>query len=137
MTERYKSHTGKQIDVPAIFEKAAEGDKNAITVLDQTARYLAQGIAAIAAVANPEKVILGGSIGLRPEILSRVQNLMPHCFPYPVTVEASELGARAALIGAAAIGLGQLHNTLFGVDAPDGRISLPPAQAAALKEVAL
>ncbi|RVC58766.1 ROK family protein, partial [Mesorhizobium sp. M2A.F.Ca.ET.046.02.1.1] len=108
-----------------------------LTVLDETARYLAQGIAAIAAVANPEKVILGGSIGLRPEILSRVKDLMPLCFPYPVTVEAGELGARAALIGAAAIGLGQLHNTLFGVDAPDGRISLPTAQAAALKEVVL
>ena len=83
--------------------------------------------AAICAIANPEKVILGGSIGLRPEILSRVKELLPLCFPYPVTVEASELGARAAIIGAAAIGLGQLHNTLFGVDAPDGRISLPPA----------
>ncbi|WP_348526221.1 ROK family protein, partial [Mesorhizobium sp.] len=137
MTERYRSLTGAQVAVPAIFENAATGDKAALTVLDETARYLAQGIAAIAAVANPEKVILGGSIGLRPEILSRVKDLMPLCFPYPVTVEAGELGARAALIGAAAIGLGQLHNTLFGVDAPDGRISLPTAQAAALKEVVL
>ena len=66
-----------------------------------------------------------------------MQALLPLCFPYPVTVEASELGSRAALIGAAAIGLGRLHNTLFGVDAPDGRISLPPAQAAALKEATL
>nr|WP_318012197.1 ROK family transcriptional regulator [Mesorhizobium sp. CA14] len=137
MTERYRSLTGKQLAVPAIFENAGQGDKDALAVLDETARFLAQGIAAISAVANPEKVILGGSIGLRPEILSRVRTLMPLCFPYPVKVEASELGARAALIGAAAIGLGQLHNTLFGVDAPDGRISLPTAQAAALKEAAL
>jgi predicted NBD/HSP70 family sugar kinase len=137
MIERYKALTGKQATVPAIFENAGAGDKDALAVLDGTARHLAQGIATIAALANPEKVILGGSIGLRPEILSRVQALMPLCFPYPVTVEASGLGGRAALIGAAAIGLGQLHNTLFGVDAPDGRISLPPAQAAALKEVVL
>ncbi|BCM20645.1 N-acetylglucosamine repressor [Mesorhizobium sp. J8] len=137
ITERYRSLTGIQVAVPAIFENAAAGDKAALIVLDETARYLAQGIAAIAAVANPEKIILGGSIGLRPEILSRVKALIPLCFPYPVTVEAGELGARAALIGAAAIGLGQLHNTLFGVDAPDGRISLPTAQAAALKEVVL
>jgi hypothetical protein len=72
-------------------------------------------------------LILGGSIGLRPEVLTRVQALLPQCFPYPVNVEASELGARAAIIGATAIGLSQLHNTLFGVDAPDSRISLPPA----------
>ncbi|MER9170583.1 ROK family transcriptional regulator [Mesorhizobium australicum] len=137
MTDRYHALTGRQVSVPAIFENAARGDKDALAVLDETARHLAQGVAAIAAIANPEKIILGGSIGLRPEMLSRVKALLPLCFPYPVTVEASELGARAALIGAAAIGLGQLHNTLFGVDAPDGRISLPPAQAAALKEAAI
>ena len=134
MSERYQSLTGSLVAVPVIFEKAALGDKDALAVLDETARHLAQGVAAIAAIANPEKVILGGSIGLRPEILSRVQALLPLCFPYPVTVEASDLSGRASLIGAAAIGLGRLHNTLFGVDAPDGRISLPPTQAAALKE---
>ena len=41
------------------------------------------------AIANPQKVILGGSIGLRPEILSRVKDLLPRCFPYPIVVEAS------------------------------------------------
>jgi predicted NBD/HSP70 family sugar kinase len=137
MVERYAALSGQSVNVPKIFENALAGDGNAVTVLDETARYLAQGIAAIAAIANPEKVILGGSIGLRPEILSRVKELLPRCFPYPITVEASELGSRGAIIGAAAIGLGQLHNTLFGVDAPDGRISLPPANSGALREAAL
>jgi hypothetical protein len=62
---------------------------------------------------------------------------LPRCFPYSIVVEASELGSRAAIIGAAAIGLGQLHNALFGVDAPDGRISLPPTNSGALREAAL
>ena len=52
-----------------------------VSVLDETARYLAQGIAAIAAIANPEKVILGGSIGLRPEILSRVKDAAAALLP--------------------------------------------------------
>ena len=137
MVERYAALTGRSVNVPKIFENALAGDGNAVSVLDETARFLAQGIAAIAAIANPEKVILGGSIGLRPEILSRVKDLLPRCFPYSIVVEASELGSRAAIIGAAAIGLGQLHNTLFGVDAPDGRISLPPANSGALREAAL
>jgi hypothetical protein len=34
------------------------------------------------------------------------------------------------LIGAAAIGLGHLHNALFGADAPEGRLSLPPPRRA-------
>lgn len=137
MSQRYHALTGETVAVPVIFERAATGDRHALAVLDETARHLAQGVAAIAAIANPEKVILGGSIGLRPEILSRVQALLPQCFPYPITVEASQLSGRASLIGAAAIGLGRLHNTLFGVDAPDGRISLPPTQAAALKEATI
>lgn len=132
---RYEALSGRRLGVPEIFESAAAGERHALAVLDETARFLAQGIAAIAALANPEKVILGGSIGLRPEILSRVKVLLPKCFPYPVDVEASELGPRAAIIGAAAIGLGHLHNMLFGVDAPDSRISLPPANTRVLREV--
>ncbi|MCY1243989.1 Glucokinase [compost metagenome] len=136
MADRYAALSGRVISVPAIFENAQNGDEAALAVLDETARYLVRGIGAIAAIANPEKVILGGSIGLRPEILDRVKTFLPQCFPYPVDVETGELGSRAAIIGAAAIGLGQLHNTLFGVDAPDGRISLPRASMTALQEVA-
>ncbi|OCP02457.1 MULTISPECIES: ROK family transcriptional regulator [unclassified Ensifer] len=134
MAERYAALSGKTVPVPTIFANAEAGDAAALTVLDETARFLAAGVAAIAAIANPQKVILGGSIGLRPEMLARVKAFLPQCFPYPVNVETGELGSRAAIIGAAAIGLGQLHNTLFGVDAPDGRISLPRANVTALRE---
>lgn len=134
MAERYAALSGKTVTVPTIFANAEAGDAAALTVLDETGRFLTRGVAAIAAIANPQKVILGGSIGLRPEMLERVKTFLPQCFPYPVTVETGELGSRAAIIGAAAIGLGQLHNTLFGVDAPDGRISLPRANVSALRE---
>lgn len=134
MAERYAALSGKSVAVPAIFANAEAGDAAAIAVLDETGRFLASGVAAIAAIANPEKVILGGSIGLRPEMLARVKTFLPQCFPYPVNVETGKLGSRAAIIGAAAIGLGQLHNTLFGVDAPSGRISLPRANVNALRE---
>ncbi len=40
------------------------------------------------------------------------------------------------LIGAAAIGLEHMHNALFGADTPGGRMSLPPADAITLREVA-
>jgi predicted NBD/HSP70 family sugar kinase len=134
MVQRYAALSGRRLAVPAIFENAQAGEEAALAVLDETARYLARGIGAIAAIANPEKIILGGSIGLRPEMLSRVKTFLPLCFPYPINVETGKLGSRAAIIGAAAIGLSQLHNTLFGVDAPDGSISLPPANIGALRE---
>lgn len=134
--ERYHLLSGEEATVPAIFERAVGGEAHAVRVLDDTAKYLARGIGAIAAIANPQKVILGGSIGLRPELIDRVKTFLPACFPYPVEVEASVLGARAAIVGAAAIGLEHLHNALFGADTPDSRMSLPPAEAIALREVA-
>jgi len=132
--ERYRRLAGETVTVPEIFEKAAAGDKKAAMVLDETAKLLAQGIAAIAAIANPQKVILGGSIGLREELIQRVRTFLPQCFPYPVEVEISALGARAAIVGATAIGLSHLHNALFGADAPDSRMSLPPAETVSFKE---
>lgn len=125
--ERYENATGEKIAVPAVFERAAAGDATAQGVIDETARQVACGIAAISAIANPQLVILGGSIGQRPEILERARHFLPQCFPYPVTVVSGDLGARAALVGATAVGLSQLHNTLFGVAAPSTGISLPPA----------
>ena len=133
--ERYAGLAGITATVPAIFEKAAAGEPHAIQVLDDTARYLARGIGAIAAIANPQKVIMGGSIGLREELISRIRQFLPQCFPYPVQVEASVLGSHAAIVGAAAVGLGQLHNALFGAMAPDGRMSLPPAETVVLREI--
>jgi predicted NBD/HSP70 family sugar kinase/biotin operon repressor len=133
--ERYAARAGVTATVPAIFEKATAGDGHALAVLDETARLLARGIGAIAAIANPEKVIIGGSIGLREELISRVKQVLPQCFPYPVQVEASILGSHAAIIGAAAIGLSQLHNALFGAVAPNSRMSLPPADTVVLREM--
>lgn len=134
--ERFRQETGETLSVPAIFDRCTAGEEAALKVLDDTARMLARGIGAIAAIANPQKVILGGSIGLRSELLERVRTFLPQCFPYPVDVEASQLGARAALIGAAAIGLSHLHNTFFGADAPESHISLPAAPAMNQREAA-
>lgn len=134
--QRYEVATGEKIGVPAIFERATQGDAAATFAIDETARHVACGIAAICAIANPQIVILGGSIGLRPEILERTRHFLPLCFPYPVEVAASELGPRAALVGATAVGLSQLHNTLFGVATPDAAISLPPVGTNPTQEAA-
>ena len=132
---RYEALAGVTATVPAIFERANAGDEHAVTVLDDTARLLARGIGAIAAIATPRKVILGGSIGLREELIERVRRFLPQCFPYPVEIEASALGSHAAIVGAAAIGLGQLHNALFGAMTPNGRMSLPPADTVSFREI--
>jgi predicted NBD/HSP70 family sugar kinase len=133
--QRYRELASAEASVPEIFDRADAGESHAIAVLDETARNLARGIATICAVANPQKIILGGSIGARIELIERVRAAFSLCFPSPVDIEAGALGARAAIVGAAAIGLSHLHNTLFGADAPDGTLSLPKANGIAFKEV--
>lgn len=131
---RYRALAGIDATVPAIFEQANAGEAHAMTVLDETARMLARGIGAIAAIVNPEKVILGGSIGSRQELVDLVRKVLPACFPYPVVVEAGELGNHGALVGATAIGLSHLHNAVFGAETRDARIALPPAKAVFVRE---
>lgn len=127
MQARYRDLSAKTSDVPGIFDAAEAGDAAALTVIDETARYLARAIAAICAVTGPGRVILGGSIGAREEMATRVRALLPQCFPNPVDIAHSSLGQQVAIVGGAAIGLGHLHATLFSGGIKGAEISLPPA----------
>ena len=124
---RYAERSGRQATVPEIFDRADRGDADAVSVLDETAEYLARAIVALCALADPGMVILGGSIGARAELVGRVRALLADAVPTPLRIEPSALGARATIAGAAAVALGHLHNTLFGPDVPEADIALPPA----------
>ncbi|MCC5975298.1 MAG: ROK family transcriptional regulator [Rubellimicrobium sp.] len=123
--EAYLARTGTDRDVPAIFDAAATGDPAAREVIAETGRQLARAVAAVAAVTAPELVILGGSIGARPEILAATQTALARCFPFPVRLAPSALGPQAALAGAVAIGLTELHTALFARTGPGATIALP------------
>ena len=125
LQSKYLALSGEVLDVPGIFDAAAAGDKYAEQVLDESARFLARAVATICCVTNPGKVIFGGSIGCRVELLERVRVLLAQCFPYPVPLEISALGPLAAITGGAAIGLSQLHTQLFSGGVPGAQISLP------------
>ncbi|MCR9137946.1 MAG: ROK family transcriptional regulator [Alphaproteobacteria bacterium] len=126
MQSRYRALAGKELDVPGIFDAAAEGDDNALTVIDETARYVARAIAAISVITGPGRVVLGGSIGSRVEMADRVRDLVPQCTPRPVDIVTSALGSAAAIAGGAAVGLGHLHAILFSGGVPGAEIALPP-----------
>ena len=133
---RYRELSGRELDVPGIFDALGAGDVHARQVLDETARYVARAVAAICAITNPGKVVLGGSIGSRRELVERVRDLLPLCFPSPVELDVSELGSRVAIVGGAAVGLTHLHSTLFAGGVPGAEISLPPAKVLKLVEAA-
>ena len=111
--------------MPGIFAHARQGDAAAQAVLSGVARQLARAVATLGAVIAPEVVILGGSIGARPELIAAVAEELPRCFPFPIRIEASRLGNHAALSGAVAIGLTELHTALFAQSAPGAIVTLP------------
>lgn len=111
MRRRYLALSGKDAAVPEIFALAERGDAAAGAVLDETARLVARAIAALAAITNPALVVLGGSIGARPDFIARITTLLPLCCPAPPEIQASQLGTDAPLAGAARLGLPRLIET--------------------------
>ena len=128
---RYEAAGGeKGLSVPAIFERLGAGEAAAIATIDETARLLAMAAAAVSAIVDLEQIVLGGSIGARPELIERVERLLPLCMARPAPLARSVLQERATIVGALATGLSRLHNQLFGVADLPGELDLPPPPAA-------
>lgn len=123
---RFQQAGGRQrASVRDIFDLFNTGDQIAIATIEETASLTAQTIASITAVIDPDRVVLGGNIGVRPELVRLVNEMMPKLQRRPTLVETSRLGARATVLGAAAMSLGEMHNSLFSTPELPGRIGLP------------
>ena len=97
-----------------IFTAARRGDPLAHTIVDLVARRIAAHIAPIAAVADPELVVLGGGLGMNGDLLLEpVRALLQEWLPYPPRVEISSLGESAVLMGAVATGLQSALDNVF------------------------
>jgi predicted NBD/HSP70 family sugar kinase len=95
--------TGSGVSAEEVFALAASGDARAVDAVDEEARWLAAGIAAVTAVLDPELVILGGGIGARPDLVPRVTSWLARYGQPHVPVRISLLGPLAPVIGAAEI----------------------------------
>jgi predicted NBD/HSP70 family sugar kinase len=103
ISRRYASRTGRVLSVPEIFDT---DDADARAVLDEEARDVALGIAAVSAVLDPGLVVLGGGIGSRTEFLPPVSTWLTRVMARPPRVETSRFGHRAALVGAVVCAIG-------------------------------
>lgn len=129
--ERYRGFGGTWAeDVRTVFDRLADGDRAAEAAIDETARILVQALMAIGAVLDPERIVLGGSIGVRPEFVARVRALSASRLPFPLAIELSALGSRGTLVGAIGTAVARLHEDLFGVS------GLPTAPDSAARAVA-
>lgn len=84
-----------------IFDWARNGEAWAQTIVDETVDYLALVIAAISVVLDPEVIVLGGGVSRSADILVEpILNRLQGCLPAPVRLVVSNLGYRAAVMGA-------------------------------------
>jgi predicted NBD/HSP70 family sugar kinase len=111
-----------------VFDRL-ETDEAARITIDEVGRLITTAILAVHAILDPELVILGGSIGARPELKQQIDAYLKRCMREPVRIELSALGNRATLIGAIGSAIDLLHRSLFGVGKDAGPLALPFAAA--------
>jgi glucokinase len=86
---------------------AAEGDPLALELVTEVGTWLGQGIADLAAVLDPDVVVIGGGVSVLGELVlgparERLDRALPgRGFRPGPRIVAAELGALAGLVGAA------------------------------------
>ncbi len=91
--------------VVGIFRAAEQGEPLARDLIDAEARTVALAIVTVAAVLDPQMVVLGGGVGSNPGLLAPVRRYVAGLFPRPIDIRTSALGDAAAFHGAIAAGL--------------------------------
>lgn len=94
------------ITTEAVFGAARAGDPLADALIDELCDHVAMAVISVAAVADPELVILEGSVGraLAPFLPRVVERVVRH-LPTPPHLLISNLGANATMVGAVAAAL--------------------------------
>jgi predicted NBD/HSP70 family sugar kinase len=109
-----------------VFDLARTGDERAVEVVDVIARRIAYVICSLTAVVDPALVVLGGGVGLNPDLLldpvSRHVRAMSQFAP---RIEVSQAGKDAVLLGAVSLASELARDTVFSA------ASLSPPAAAA------
>jgi predicted NBD/HSP70 family sugar kinase len=105
---------GKPLETVEIFAMARAGDAWALGIVTEVARRICAHIVPIAAIVDPELIVLGGGIGSNGDLLlGRLREMLGEALPYPPAVRTSELGGEAVLAGALALGLADAREWAF------------------------
>ncbi|MCL4794964.1 MAG: ROK family protein [Bryobacteraceae bacterium] len=87
------------------------GDESASLVLDEVASQMSIAVADMAAMLDPELIVLAGD--LFALIAGRIRELVGRVIPWPMRIELSALGADAALMGAMGSARGLARDLIY------------------------
>jgi predicted NBD/HSP70 family sugar kinase len=97
-----------------VFAAAADGDTRALALIEAEGRRIGGLVVAVAAVLDPEAVVLGGGVGRNVDLLEKPMNeRIAELGPLRPKVIASALGEAGVLRGAIARGVDQAWNVIF------------------------
>jgi predicted NBD/HSP70 family sugar kinase len=105
---RYAKDAGMtgRITAQHVFGAAHRGEPAAVSVVQQIAKRLAQLVASVCAVLDPELIVVGGGVGQNLDILlPDIQSALLDITPMQPTLTLGRLGQRAVVDGARAYGL--------------------------------
>jgi predicted NBD/HSP70 family sugar kinase len=123
--ERYTGLGGPAgSSVRDVFDRL-ETDEAARITIDEVGRIVTTAILAVHSILDPEIIVMGGSIGARPELKLRIDANLGRCTREPVRIELSALGNRATLIGAIGSAIDHVHRSLFGIGKDASPLALP------------
>jgi len=97
---------GSQVNVIQLFEKAKANDKNANQIINKWASQIAEGLAQIIIILDPQVILIGGGVSKQGDFLlekidHQINNFLPENFNQTV-LKCTALGNDAALYGAVA-----------------------------------
>lgn len=93
---------GKECTGQMVYQHFLAGDLNAKTIINHSAKTIANLIADLTIALNLETVVLGGSVGLAKQYRQQVQHyLQQHPTAYQTNIKLAHSGADAGLLGAA------------------------------------
>lgn len=123
--ERAKARNGEEIDADTVVQRAREGDRAAIAVLDETAGYVGLGLVNVIMVLNPEAIVLGDYLAagwdlMQERVWEVLRTRVPAYYLAGVRIFPSEHAASSSLRGCIALVLSQYFKN-FG----DGNPSTP------------
>jgi predicted NBD/HSP70 family sugar kinase len=97
-----------------VFRLARDGDELAQRAVDAEADRLAYTVASVAAVVDPELIVLGGGMGANADLLREPMERALHAFtPLVPKIVQGELGEDAVLAGAITVGLRTAEGLVF------------------------
>jgi predicted NBD/HSP70 family sugar kinase len=106
---KYEKQVNSKKTLIEIFESAAKGDLVSEKIVDELGCNIAIGIRAICSVLDLGEIILGGGIGSREDLYTKIVNELQKTMQNPPSVKISTLGARAGLVGAMSYALSEMR----------------------------